>query len=90
VIPIKRIDITYDGASYSIGDRDPDELKIEIDEAVASGRPYWLRVNQGGGIPRATDLLITASTHIALTPIHEPVDDSDPGTEPLDDDPQPE
>ena len=69
---MKRIDIIYDGVAYSVGNRELEDVKAEIAAAIVSGKPGWLHVNQGGGIPRATDLLITAATHIALIPIAEP------------------
>ncbi|WP_150307240.1 hypothetical protein [Planctomonas psychrotolerans] len=68
-MPIKRINIAYDGASYSIGNREYDEVKAEIESFVESGRPHWLRVNHGEGSFREVDLLITPSTSISLSAI---------------------
>jgi hypothetical protein len=63
---MKRIDIVYDGIEYSLGDRDPDQLRAEINDAIRSGEPYWLTVNRGEGKPQKVTLLITAATMFAL------------------------
>ena len=73
---MKRIDVIYDGVKYSIGHRDLDELKAEIESALAVGSAYWLTVNRGEGSYRQTQLLITAGTHISLTAIDPVEDDS--------------
>src|SRR3546814_12514742 len=67
--PMKRIDIVYGGQSYSVGQRDIDELRAEILAKTRAEGGYWLEVNSGEGAPRPTFLLITASTDIALIPI---------------------
>lgn len=66
---MKRIDIGYGGQSYSVGNRDIDELRDEILAAVSESRTHWLEVNAGEGEPRPTYLLITPGTSLALTPV---------------------
>lgn len=66
---MKRIDIVYGGQSYSVGNRDIDELREEILAAARSDEAFWLEVNSGEGAPRPTYLLVTAATDLALIPI---------------------
>jgi hypothetical protein len=65
---VKRIVVHYGNNEYSLAGRDPEDVKAEIEDAVESGRPLWLRVNHGEGTYRAADILITAATPIALLP----------------------
>jgi len=75
---MKRIHVHYDGVRYSVAGRELDELKAEIANALADGKPHWLKVNLGEGTVRQTELLIARGVGVALTPI-------DPATEePLD------
>lgn len=66
---MRRIDIVYGGQPYSVGNRDLDELKEQILMGTQDGGAFWLEVNSGEGEPRATCLLITAHTEVALTPV---------------------
>jgi hypothetical protein len=66
---VKRITITYGGIDYTIGEADLDELKARIQGAYETGKPQWLRANQGEGTFRETDLLIAPGIAIALTGI---------------------
>lgn len=70
---MKRIDIIYGADRYSVGGREFDDLKREIQEGIASG-PLWLEVNEGEGAPRAAYLMLLPGVPIALIPI---TDDSD-------------
>src|SRR3546814_21128861 len=47
--PMKRIDIVYGGQSYSVGQRDIDELRAEILAKTRAEGGYWLEVNSGEG-----------------------------------------
>jgi hypothetical protein len=69
---VKRINIRYNGAMYSVGDRDYAELQKEITDAVTSGMPHWLEVHHGAGTPRPASLLITPGVSVTLVPIAEP------------------
>jgi hypothetical protein len=69
---MKRINIRYNGATYSVSNRDCDEFQQEIVAALASGKPHWLEVNEGEGTPRPTLLLITPGVGLTLLPIPEP------------------
>lgn len=68
---MKRIHVRYDGSSYTIGDRDIDELQNEVAAAVAAGSTHWLIVNDGEGTVQEARLLISATTSIALIPIDD-------------------
>lgn len=74
---MKRIDIRYGGEHYSVGGRDPDELRAEIAAGLESGMA-WLEVNDGEGAPRTAYLILTPGTPIAVIPIP---DESDPAVE---------
>ena len=67
-----RIDINYGGKHYSLGDRNLDQVKSEIEAILESNRPGWLSVNHGSGSLRAAHLLITAGVHFALVPVELP------------------
>jgi len=73
---MKRIDINYGGERYSVGERDLDQVKKEIETGLALG-PRWLEVNEGDGMPRTAFLLITPGVPMSLIPIPEepPADD---------------
>ncbi|WP_213815310.1 hypothetical protein [Glaciihabitans sp. dw_435] len=72
---MKRINISYDGGHYTIGNRELSAVQAEIEAAIVSGKPHWLRVNHGEGSFQDADLLITPSTHIVLMGIEEPSED---------------
>lgn len=72
---MKRINITYDGRHYSIGNTDVDELKAQIEEAQHSGEFRWLTVNEGEGRPQIAEILIGPGIPIALMPVHGDPDD---------------
>ncbi|MBF4463026.1 MULTISPECIES: hypothetical protein [unclassified Rathayibacter] len=62
---MKRLDIVYNGMPYTVGDRTVDEFRAEVDAALASSAPQWLRVNYGEG--RTNSALILITSHTALT-----------------------
>jgi len=68
---MKRIDIRYGGDTYSVGGRDLEELRQEILTGLDSGK-YWLIVNDGEGMRRDAQLLITPGVPISLIPIPSP------------------
>jgi len=74
---VKRINIAYDGAVYSIGEQEFAEYRERITAAHAQNAPFWLRVNYGEGRPQPADLLIAPGIPIALIPIAPGVDDLD-------------
>jgi len=63
---MNRIDIVYGGKPYSISGRSLESVQIEIDEALASGVPSWLRVNSGEGRFEDAYLLIAPGMSVAL------------------------
>ena len=44
-------------------------LKATIEEIIETGRPSWIKVNQGEGAPRPAELLVGPTTAIALVAI---------------------
>ena len=71
---MKRIDVLYDGRSYSIGQEEYGAVKAAI-TAAATGAATWISVNHGEGRPQPAELLIGPGIPIALLPI---VLDDDP------------
>ena len=63
---MKRVDIVYGGAQYSLGGRSLESVQTEIETALESGKPYWLRVNSGGGRFEDAYLLIVPSIPFAI------------------------
>jgi hypothetical protein len=63
---VNRIDIVYGGKPYSLRDRTIESVQAEIDEAVSSGAPYWLRVNSGEGRTEDAYLLIAPAVPFAM------------------------
>ncbi|MGC5172263.1 hypothetical protein ACPW96_16490 [Micromonospora sp. DT81.3] len=72
---MKRIDIRYGGDTYSVGGRDLEELRQEILTGLDSGK-YWLIVNDGEGMRRDAQLLITPGVPISLIPIPSPEEEA--------------
>lgn len=71
---MKRIDIMYGGHQYSIGGRDLQDLKREIEEGIAANESRWLIVNDGEGHLRPAHLLLDRGIDISVIPIpDEPV-----------------
>ena len=66
---MKRIDIRYNGHSYSVGGRELADLQNEIETGLIPGGRVWIQVNEGEGIRRDAYLLITTGTPIALIPL---------------------
>lgn len=86
---MNRIDISYGGQWYSIGNRTLDEVHQEIQEGVAAGQ-HWLAVNDGEGSPRPAYLFITPGVPIAVIPVPEPQDPPTDSQAPAFDDPDPD
>jgi hypothetical protein len=63
---VNRIDIVYDGQQYSLAGRSVESIQAEIDAAILSATPYWLRVNSGGGRFEAAYLLIAPGIPFAI------------------------
>jgi hypothetical protein len=69
---VNRIDIVYGGKPYSLRDRTIESVQAEIDEAVSSGAPYWLRVNSGEGRTEDAYLLIAPAVPFAMVNVRRP------------------
>ncbi|TFD29625.1 hypothetical protein [Cryobacterium cryoconiti] len=63
---MKRVDIVYGGAQYSLGGRSLESVQTEVETALESGKPYWLRVNSGGGRFEDAYLLIVPGVPFAI------------------------
>ncbi|HSO68377.1 MAG TPA: hypothetical protein VLQ67_01940 [Arachnia sp.] len=61
-----RVDIVYGGAQYSLGGRSLESVQNEVDTALESGKPYWMRVNSGGGRFEDAYLLIVPGIPFAI------------------------
>jgi hypothetical protein len=66
---MKRIYVYYEGVPYTIAGRELRDVKDEIERALATGAPHWLKVNHGEGTLRETEVLIAKGVGIALIPI---------------------
>ena len=66
---MKRVNILYDGAQYSVGQADVDAIKEAIAAAHESGTARWIRVNFGEGRPQPADLLIGPGIPVSIIPI---------------------
>lgn len=73
---MNRVQITYGGRDYTIGNRRASDVEQEIAEGIESGRVAWLDVNFGEGQPIPCRLVLTAGTPIAVIdlPSHEEAD----------------
>lgn len=74
---MKRVNIMYGGAQYSVGLADVEAIKAAIEEAYTSGSTRWITVNFGEGRPQPADLLVGPGIPVAIIPI--PSDDDVPG-----------
>ncbi|MBC7440991.1 MAG: hypothetical protein H7311_00425 [Ramlibacter sp.] len=63
---MNRVDIVYGGQQYSLGGRSIESIQAEIDAAILSGTPYWMRVNSGGGRFEDAYLLIAPGIPFAV------------------------
>ena len=66
---MKRIDVLYGGAQFSLGQEDYESVKAAIVDAAATGASTWLAVNHGEGRMQSAELLIGPGIPIALLPI---------------------
>lgn len=69
---MKRVDIKYNGADYSVGNRHVDDVQAEIDAALTADTPTWIEVNSGEGRTRTARLLITPGVAVSLVGIDDP------------------
>ncbi|WP_019178977.1 hypothetical protein [Microbacterium yannicii] len=67
---MKRIDILYGNALYSVGGRELAEIQDEIAALTQNGG--WLLVNDGEGARRDAYLWLNLGVPIALIPIPAP------------------
>jgi hypothetical protein len=69
---MKRVDIRYNGAEYSIGNRHVDDVQAEVDTGLLSPEPAWLTVNSGEGRIQMARLLITPGACFTLIGVEDP------------------
>lgn len=74
---MKRVNIMYGGAQYSVGQADVDAIKAAIEVAFATNSARWITVNYGEGRPQPADLLVGPGIPVSIIPI--PADDDVPG-----------
>jgi hypothetical protein len=74
---VKRVNIMYGGAQYSVGQADVEAIKSAIEEAYATNSARWITVNYGEGRPQPADLLVGPGIPVSIIPI--PSDDDVPG-----------
>lgn len=70
---MKRVDLVYGGAKYSVPQRDIADLQKEIGDALDAGKTHWLRVNSGEGILEPAYLLIAPGVPVALLDVMQTV-----------------
>lgn len=63
---MNRIDFYYGGEPYSLGGRSIQSIQEEIAQAIATGLPYWLKVNSGEGRMEDAYLLIAPGIPMAM------------------------
>lgn len=63
---MKRVDIEYLGNSYTLPHTTAEAVRTEIEEGLASAKPFWLEVNFGEGKPQPVALLITPGIGITV------------------------
>ena len=71
---MRRVQVTYGGLEYVIGDRSADEVVAEIEQAIAAGGPAWLTAIYGEAQPVSCRLLLTPGVPVAVVefPTGEP------------------
>jgi len=70
---VKRVNIMYDGAQYSVGEADVEAIKTAIERAHERGLADWITVNFGEGRPQPAQLLVGPGIPVSIVPI--PSDD---------------
>ncbi|GAA1058341.1 hypothetical protein GCM10017608_36120 [Agromyces luteolus] len=76
---MKRVNIMYGGAQYSVGEADVEAIKAAIEQAHERGLADWITVNFGEGRPQPAQLLVGPGIPVSIVPI--PADDPMPGEE---------
>ncbi|MGR0319055.1 hypothetical protein [Agromyces sp. ZXT2-3] len=74
---MKRVNIMYGGAQYSVGEADVEAIKAAIEQAHRNGIADWITVNFGEGRPQPAELLVGPGIPVSIVPI--PSDDPEPG-----------
>jgi hypothetical protein len=67
---MKRVDIGYQGSSYTLPDTTAQDVRRTIEHGLAEGRPFWLRVNFGEGKPQPVDLLLGTGAGITVADLN--------------------
>ena len=75
-----RIDISYGGEWFTVGDRSPAQLNREIESGLATGH-HWLVVNDGDGSTRKAYLSISPGVPLAIVPVPSTLEEGEGGLE---------
>jgi hypothetical protein len=67
---MKRVEIGYQGSSYTLPDTTAQHVRRTIEHGLAEGRPFWLRVNFGEGKPQPVDLLLGTGVGITVADLN--------------------
>lgn len=63
---MKRVEIEYMGKSYTRPHTTAETVRTEIEEGLATTKPFWLKANFGEGKPQPVTLLITPGIGITV------------------------
>ncbi|PZE32891.1 hypothetical protein DEJ21_15785 [Curtobacterium sp. MCSS17_006] len=66
----RRTVVIYGGNAYTVADQDPDTVRDHIMTSLAAEPAFWLTVNATEGRFTRAQLLITATTEIAIVDDH--------------------
>ncbi|PPI68147.1 hypothetical protein C5E12_12180 [Rathayibacter rathayi] len=66
---MKRVEIRYGGAPFSLSEMTAAEVRESIERALDGSASRWIRVNQGEGEPRETSILITPGVAFSVADV---------------------
>jgi len=66
---VKRVEIIYGGAPYSLHDTTAEAVRESVEHALDGSASRWLTVNQGEGEPRQTSILITPGVSFSVADV---------------------
>ena len=66
---MKRVEVVYGGVKYTIPNRELEDVRNEVTDAIASGTLHWLQANSGEGILEPAYLLVAAGVPIVVVDV---------------------
>ncbi|AND15384.1 hypothetical protein C5C18_14175 [Rathayibacter tritici] len=66
---MRRVEIMYGGAPFSLSETTAAEVRESIDRALDGSASRWITVNQGEGEPRETSILITSGVAFSVADV---------------------